>query len=115
MCSLKERVQLAAGLDEDNVLDEGAQQRALECLARFGHRLASLEPAQVRAVGTNTLRKAVNGDVFVEAAEAALGHPIEVVSGQEEARLVYVGVAGSIHEGGGGRRLVVDIGGGSTE
>ncbi len=112
---LKERVQLAAGLDEDNVLDEGAQQRALECLARFGHRLASLEPAQVRAVGTNTLRKAVNGDVFVEAAEAALGHPIEVVSGQEEARLVYVGVAGSIHEGGGGRRLVVDIGGGSTE
>ncbi len=112
---LKERVRLAAGLDADKRLDEAAQKRALQALERFGHRLARVAPEQVRAVGTNTLRKAVNADAFVARASEVLGHPIEVVSGREEARLVYAGVLGTIHEGGGGRRLVVDIGGGSTE
>ena len=112
---LKERVQLAAGLDAERRLSQEAQDRALEALQRFGQRLHELAPQRVRVVGTNTLRKAVNGQAFVEAADQALGHPVEVVSGREEARLVYLGVVGSIHEGGGGRRLVVDIGGGSTE
>ncbi len=112
---LKERVQLAAGLDADNLLGEEAQTRAFEALERFGQRLREVAPQQVRVVGTNTLRKATNRDAFVEQAAQVLGHPIDVVSGREEARLVYAGVVGSIHEGGGGRRLVVDIGGGSTE
>ncbi len=112
---LKERVQLAAGLGKDRTLSAEAIDRAVACLDRFGHRISSFGPRQVRAVGTNTLRKAANRAAFLERAEAALGHPIEVVSGHEEARLVYLGVADTIHEGGGGRRLVVDIGGGSTE
>ena len=112
---LKEHVQLAAGLDGDNRLGDEAQARAFEALERFGQRLRAVAPSQVRVVGTNTLRKATNRDAFVERATQVLGHPIDVVSGREEARLVYAGVVGSIHEGGGGRRLVVDIGGGSTE
>lgn len=111
---LRQRVGLAEGLDESGWLEEEAQERALACLAQFGQRLRELHPDKVRAVGTNTLRAARNSDAFRERARATLGHPIEVISGAEEARLIYAGVA---HDQGIGeeRRLVVDIGGGSTE
>lgn len=111
---LRERVQLAAGLDERDRLSEGAQMRALACLQRFGQRLNAFHPEHVRAVGTNTLRRAVNSDTFRALAEEALGHPIDTISGVEEARLIYLGVTHG-HDDGGQRRLVVDIGGGSTE
>lgn len=111
---VRSHVSLAAGLDEAGNLDETAQRRALECLQRFGERIRGIPSDRVRAVGTNTLRKARDAAAFAERAHAALGHPIETISGQEEARLVYLGVAHAMpsHEG---RRLVVDIGGGSTE
>jgi len=110
---LREMVQLAAGLDEQQRLSATAQQRALDCLARFAQRIAHLPPSRVRIVGTNTLRQARNGAAFLARAEAILGHRIEVISGMEEARLIYLGVAHTT--AGQGRRLVVDIGGGSTE
>jgi len=113
---LKERVRLAAGLGPDGRLSQESQDRALACLDRFGQRLRDMPPGSVRAVGTNTLRRAKNRPAFLEQAHAALGHPIEVVSGREEARLVYLGVAHSVADPvPGARRLVVDIGGGSTE
>jgi exopolyphosphatase/guanosine-5'-triphosphate,3'-diphosphate pyrophosphatase len=112
--SLREPVRLAAGLTPDKRLTEEAQQRALEALARFGERLRGLPPETVRAVGTNTLRVAKNAKEFLARAEAALGFPIEVVAGREEARLIYLGVAHSLPVIG-DRRLVVDLGGGSTE
>jgi len=110
---LREMVQLGAGLDENKHLSAKVQQRALECLGRFGQRLRALPPGAVRAVGTNTLRQVRDSDDFLQAAEAALGHPVEVIAGREEARLIYLGVAHGLagHE----VRLVVDIGGGSTE
>ncbi len=111
---LREMVRLGAGLDARKRLTSDAQQRALDCLSRFGQRLRALPQGAVRAVGTNTLRQVRDGGEFLRAAEAALGHPIEVIAGREEARLVYVGVAHGLaagHE----HRLVVDIGGGSTE
>lgn len=111
---LKEMVQLAAGLDKRRQLSEEAQARALECLARFGQRLRDIPGSRVRIVGTNTLRQARNGQGFLARAEAVLGHPVEVVSGMEEARLIYLGVAHTTADVE-GRRLVVDIGGGSTE
>lgn len=111
---LNERVALAAGLDERKRLTASAQRRALECLARFGQRLKAMPRGSVRAVGTNTLRQARNASQFLARARAALGHPIEVVSGREEARLIYAGVAHAQPEQR-GRRLVVDVGGGSTE
>ncbi|MDX1252396.1 MAG: exopolyphosphatase [Gammaproteobacteria bacterium] len=111
---LREMVVLANGLDSKNRLDEITQKRALDCLARFGQRLRDMPPGSVRAVGTNTLRRAGDAADFLARAQAALGHPIEVIAGREEARLIYLGVAHSLppQEG---RRLVVDIGGGSTE
>ena len=109
---LRERVQLAAGLGKKGQLDEAAQARAVAALERFGERLRDVP--SVRAVGTNTLRKAKNSRQFLTAACKALGHPIEVVSGREEARLIYLGVAHTTPDQS-GRRLVVDIGGGSTE
>jgi exopolyphosphatase/guanosine-5'-triphosphate,3'-diphosphate pyrophosphatase len=112
--SLREPVRLAAGIDEKKRLDEASQQRALECLKRFGERLRGLPPQAVRAVGTNTLRVAKNAKEFRAKAEAALGFPIEVVAGREEARLIYLGVAHDLPVSK-ERRLVVDIGGGSTE
>src|SRR6185436_10016197 len=112
--SLREPVRLAAGIDEKKRLDEASQQRALECLKRFGERLRGLPPEAVRAVGTNTLRVAKNAKEFRAKAEAALGFPIEVVAGREEARLIYLGVAHDLPVTG-EKRLVVDIGGGSTE
>jgi exopolyphosphatase/guanosine-5'-triphosphate,3'-diphosphate pyrophosphatase len=111
---LKDRVRLAAGLDAAQRLSEESQWRALAVLRRFGQRLAEFNPQHVRVVGTNTLRKAINRVTFLAQAEEALGHPIEVISGQEEARLVYLGVTRNIEDQA-GRRLVVDIGGGSTE
>ena len=111
---LRERVRLAAGLDEDKRLDEDSRRRGLDCLARFGQRLRPMRAPRVRAVGTNTLRKARNAKSFLRAGTAALGHPIEVISGAEEARLVYLGVSHDLADES-GRRLVVDIGGGSTE
>lgn len=111
---LREMVQLATGLDSHNRLSEESQQRALDCLARFGQRLRHLAPEQLRIVGTNTLRQARNGTGFLSRAEQVLGHNIEIISGQEEARLIYLGVAHSVADVT-GRRLVVDIGGGSTE
>ena len=111
---LKERVQMAAGFDDTNNLTEEAMARGVACLERFGQRLRDLDSVDVRAVGTNTLRKAKNSDAFLERAEMALGHPIDVISGHEEARIIYLGVAHSLADDT-GRRLVVDIGGGSTE
>ncbi len=112
--SLKETVRLAGGLGEGKRLDEAAQVRALACLQRFGERLRGLSPEAIRCVGTSTLRIAKNADEFIGKAEAALGHPIEIVAGREEARLIYLGVAHSLPASP-DRRLVVDIGGGSTE
>src|SRR5262245_5164132 len=111
---LRERIALGAGLDKKNDLDEEAQERALACLQRFGQRLRTMGTADVRAVGTNALRKARNARAFLRRAQATLGHPIEVISGHEEARLIYQGVAHDLADEP-GRRLVVDIGGGSTE
>lgn len=112
--NLKEVVRLAAGLDNDKRLDEASQSRAILALQRFGERLRSFSPHQVRAVATNTLRIAKNSKEFLKAAEAALGFPIEVIAGKEEARLIYCGVAHSLPSDN-RRRLVIDIGGGSTE
>lgn len=110
---LKETVRLGAGLDADGLLTEEATQRGLACLARFAQRLQGYSPEQVRAVATQTLREARNRDAFLARAQTALGLPIEVISGREEARLIFAGVArlqpSSVP------RLVVDIGGRSTE
>ena len=111
---LKERVRLASGLNRENYLSQKAQDEALACLDRFGHRLAHLPKGKVRVVGTNTLRKANNTESFVKQAEAVLGHEIEIISGLEEARLIYKGVAQFLPSSP-ERRLVIDIGGGSTE
>ena len=111
---MRDMVLLANGLDHKNRLSDEAQKRAVECLARFGQRLRDMPASNVRAVGTNTLRRATNAEQFLSVAQHALGFPIEVVAGREEARLIYLGVAHSVapHAG---RRLVIDIGGGSTE
>src|SRR5210317_568767 len=110
----RDMVRLAGGLDEKNLLTEEASERALACLARFGERLRGLSSDNVRVVGTNALRKAKNSRQFIARAEQALGFSIEIISGVEEARLVYLGAAQTL-QGDRGRRMVVDIGGGSTE
>ncbi|MBX9763342.1 MAG: exopolyphosphatase [Pseudomonadaceae bacterium] len=111
---LGDKVQLAAGVDEDRLLSEEAMQRGLDCLRRFAQLTASLPEGAVRVVGTNALREARNRSEFIHRAEEILGHPVEVISGREEARLIYLGVSHSIADTP-GRRLVADIGGGSTE
>lgn len=111
---LKESVRLAAGLSPEKYLDSSAQTRGTMALSRFRERLAGFKPAQVRAVATNTLRVAKNAPEFLIRAEAALGFPIEVIAGREEARLIYIGVAHSLADPQ-RQQLVVDIGGGSTE
>jgi len=111
---IRDSVRLGSGIDADNNIDEATQQRALECLRKFGQRLADFPPGSVRAVGTNTLRNANNSYNFLARAEEALGHPIDIISGVEEARLIYLGVAHSLAVTD-QRRLVMDIGGGSTE
>ncbi|HHZ87866.1 MAG TPA: exopolyphosphatase [Chromatiales bacterium] len=111
---IREMVRLASGLDEHNCLDQVTMDRALDCLSRFGERLREIPPHRVKVVGTNTLRKADNANVFIRLAEKVLGHSIEVIGGQEEARLVYLGVSHSVRRCD-GQTLVIDIGGGSTE
>jgi len=111
---LRESVRLASGLDERGRLSKEASDRALVTLARFGQRLRDMRATSVRVVGTNTLRKANQKTGFMERAQEALGHPIDIISGIEEARLIYAGVSQTspLEPG---RRLVIDIGGGSTE
>ncbi len=111
---LREMVRLGAGLDKKGNLELETQERALACLQRFGQRLSNLSADNVRIVGTNTLRSAKDNNQFIVKASQALGHPIEIISGVEEARLIYLGVAHGISTDE-QRRLVVDIGGGSTE
>lgn len=112
---LREPVRLGAGLDARGHLSLAAQQRALDCLRRFGERIRDFPSENVAAVGTNTLRMAKNARDFLHQAEAALGHPIAIISGREEARLIYLGVAHSLAKDQQGKRFVMDIGGGSTE
>lgn len=111
---LKEPVRLAAGLDAHRMLNEEAQERALEALRRFGERLQGFRPGRVRAVATDTFRVAQNAESLLQKAREALGVPVEVISGREEARLIYMGVAQAMNAPP-VRQLVVDIGGGSTE
>ncbi len=115
---LREQVQLAAGLNsrskQGRRISPEAWERSMACLERFGQRLRNMAHVRVRAVGTNTLRVASNGAEFRAEAEEALGYPIEVISGNEEARLIYLGVAHTVSDDS-ASRLVVDIGGGSTE
>ncbi len=111
---LRDTVRMAQGLRADGTLEPERNRRALTSLARFGQRLRELPSARVRAVATNTVRALRSPRAFLLTAETALGHPIEVVSGREEARLIYLGVAHGIPPSR-FRRLVVDIGGGSTE
>jgi exopolyphosphatase/guanosine-5'-triphosphate,3'-diphosphate pyrophosphatase len=110
----REMVRLAAGLDDKNTLSNEAMERAMACLTRFGQLLRDMPPGSVRIAGTNTLRKARNSQELIEHAEEALGHPVEIIAGVEEARLIYLGVSHGLSDTG-GTRLVVDIGGGSTE
>ena len=113
VASMSEKVQLAAGLDENRNLTEAAQQRGLACLARFVGRLGSVQPQRLRIVATNALRQAKNGHEFIQKAAEILPKPIEIIAGREEARLIYLGVSHTMENS--GRRLVIDIGGGSTE
>ena len=111
---IKETVRLAEGLSDSGDLSPDARARALQCLSRFGQRLRDMHAASVRAAGTSTIRRAREDTGFMSEAEEALGHPIEIISGIEEARLIYKGVTHSLPPND-GLRLVMDIGGGSTE
>ncbi len=113
VASMSEKVQLAAGLDEHNILGAAAERRGLECLSRFVARLDSVPPARIRIVATNALRQAKNANDFIKRANEILPKPIEIISGREEARLIYLGVSHT--NASSDKRLVVDIGGGSTE
>src|SRR5947208_15461641 len=110
----RETLRFGAGLDADGRITTVAMKAALQCLARFRERLSGLHPSAVRAVGTNTFRVANNAREFLRRAERSLGFPIDVISGHEEARLIYLGVAHSLPPSS-APRLVIDIGGGSTE
>jgi exopolyphosphatase/guanosine-5'-triphosphate,3'-diphosphate pyrophosphatase len=112
---IREMVRLAEGLDDTGGLRADVRQRALECLSRFGQRLRDIPPQRVRAVATNTVRRLAAPQAFLVPAETALGHAIEIISGREEARLIYLGVAHAQPPKPGQLRLVIDIGGGSTE
>ena len=112
--AVREVVRLGAGLTSEKRIDRATQAGALEALAKFAERLRGFPRQAVRAVGTNALRVAKNSPQFLREARQALGFPIEVISGREEARLVYLGVAHSLPADA-QRRLVVDVGGGSTE
>ncbi|HEV2110628.1 MAG TPA: Ppx/GppA phosphatase family protein, partial [Gammaproteobacteria bacterium] len=112
--SMREMLRFGSGLDARGRISQRAEARALACLKRFGDRLSGYNPEYVRAVGTNTLRRARDTRPFLAEGGRMLGHPVEVISGIEEARLIYRGVCAYMpptRE----RRLVVDIGGGSTE
>ena len=111
---IKEMVRLGGGLDKNGRLSEEARIQALSCLDRFAERVQKLPQGSVAAVGTNTLRQAKDSRQFLQSASEVLGHPISIIGGKEEARLIYLGVSHSLvaQEG---KRLVMDIGGGSTE
>ncbi|MEO0442246.1 MAG: Ppx/GppA phosphatase family protein [Pseudomonadota bacterium] len=111
---VKEMVQIAKGLKYGQGLSEDAKARALHCLSCFQERIRDIPSEQVRAVGTKALRSASNAEQFLKEAESALGRPIDIISGYEEARLVYLGVSHDISADK-GRPLIIDIGGGSTE
>ncbi|NND56112.1 MAG: Ppx/GppA family phosphatase [Xanthomonadales bacterium] len=111
---IKEMVRLGGGLNEDGQLDPVIQERAFACLARFGQRLRGIPADNLRAVGTQTFRRMKNANAFLMIAETALGCSIDIIAGREEARLIYLGVTQGVSTGE-GRRLVIDIGGGSTE
>jgi exopolyphosphatase/guanosine-5'-triphosphate,3'-diphosphate pyrophosphatase len=111
---LKETVRLSEDLDKTGELGSAARERAVDCLMRFGERLRDIDAANIRAAGTSTFRRARDNHAFFKDAEQALGHPIEIISGREEARLIYLGVAHNTPPCE-GPRLVLDIGGGSTE
>lgn len=111
---LREMVRLAAGLDSEDRITEKAMKRGIQCLQRFGQRLRAMPRDCVRVVGTNTLRKAHNREEFLQRARLALGHPIDIIAGIEEARLIYLGISHSLEDNN-QQRLVMDIGGGSTE
>lgn len=113
LARIKRKVRLAAGLDRDNRLSQEAMQRGWQCLRLFSERLQDIPQAQTRVVATATLRLATNADEFLAQAQQILGLPIQIISGEEEARLIYQGVAHTT--GGPEKRLVVDIGGGGTE
>ena len=112
--TLKDTVRLGSGLTRERLLDHASQQRAIEALRRFGERLRGFAPETVRAVTTDAMRVARNAHIVLPQAEAALGFPIEVIGGREEARLIFIGAANALPPAS-HRRLVVDIGGGSTE
>ena len=112
--SLREMVRLGAGVGKDRLLDADSQQRAIDCLRRFGERLRGLPPQAVRAVATNTFRIAHNAPQLIKAAQQALGFPIDIIAGREEARMIFVGVSHGLPQAT-HKRLVMDIGGGSTE
>jgi exopolyphosphatase/guanosine-5'-triphosphate,3'-diphosphate pyrophosphatase len=112
--SLKEIVRLGAGITAGKALSEESMQRALAALARFGERLRGFPRSAVRAVGTNSFRVTTNGADFLKAAEKVLGYPIDIIAGREEARLIYLGAAHTLPNSK-EKRLIVDIGGGSTE
>ena len=111
---IKESVRFASGLNDQQKLDSDAIDRALKCLERFGQRIKEIPQVNIRAVGTNTLRMARDKKAFLRQAGAALGHPIEIIAGREEARLIFIGVAHTVYNEN-EKRLVIDIGGGSTE
>lgn len=113
VASMSEKVQLAAGLDDNNILSEEAQQRGLDCLNRFVGRLESVSAERLRIVATNALRQAKNAEEFIRRANEILPKPIEIIAGREEARLIYLGVSHT--NASSDKRLVIDIGGGSTE
>lgn len=110
---IKRKVRLAAGLNSENALSNEAMERGWQCLRLFAERLQDIPPSQIRVVATATLRLAVNAGDFIAKAQEILGCPVQVISGEEEARLIYQGVAHTT--GGADQRLVVDIGGASTE
>ncbi|MCL2871387.1 MAG: Ppx/GppA family phosphatase [Betaproteobacteria bacterium] len=112
--TLREMLRFAGGLDEKGRITASARRRALMCLARFGEWLHDFDPANVRAVATNTFRIATNVDDFLPEAEMTLGFPIEIISGHEEARLIYLGTSYCLPRST-TPRLIMDIGGGSTE
>ena len=110
----KDMVRLANGLDDNGMLSKLKMDEAISSLEKIGQRIAHIPKAYLRVVGTNTLRKAKNADEFIERASIALGKPIDIISGREEARILYLGVSHSLPSKQ-GKRLVMDIGGGSTE
>lgn len=112
--SLRDAVRLGAGLNDKKELSADAQERAIHCLKKFGERLRGLSPQAVRAVATNTFRVAKNSAELMQQAQSALGFPIEIIGGREEARLIYIGVSRYLPASD-EKRLVIDIGGGSTE